>query len=247
MLDIVRRIATRLKEGDEPERGNAKAPKVRDGGSPNGKRPPGLPALGPPWPARHLCRRHKSRQDRQVQVTAGASKRSEPTASAHSDLRPEHKKDERGFTIPEMLVTAVLVTFASGLIATAIHQIFIVAQDGNARLAVLGDVENAAIWIGRDTSESASWSAGSGTVYGTLTTGDPLVQYRYSYDAASTSLVREHLVSGSPVSTLRIARRIANQGDVSFSVTGTLLTVSITGTRGPTSESATLKLGMRVK
>lgn len=194
MLDIVRRIATRLKEGDELGSQGAGAPGSR-GAEEHGR--------------------------------GGAG--------------------ERGFTLPEMLITAVLVTFASGLIATAIYQIFIVAQDGNARLTVLGDVENAAIWIGRDSSESASWSAGSGTVYGTLTTSDPLVQYRYSYDAANTSLVREHLVSGSPVNTLKIARRIANQGDVSFSVTGTLLTVSITGTSGPTSESATLKLGLRVK
>ena len=59
--------------------------------------------------------------------------------------------------------------------------------------------------------------------------------------------MREVLVSGSPTSTLRIARRIAAQGNVAFSVSGSLLTVSITSTVGPTSESATLKLGMRVK
>lgn len=157
------------------------------------------------------------------------------------------KPSERGFTIPEMLITAVLVGGSAALIATAIYQIFVVAKDGNSRLAVLGDIQNTAIWIGRDSSESTSWSAGSGSVYGTLATGDPTVEYRYSYDAANTSLVREHLVSGSPVSTLNIARRIANQGDVSFSLTGTLLTVSITGTSGQSSESATLKLGMRVK
>ncbi|MFV2044866.1 MAG: type II secretion system protein J, partial [Anaerolineales bacterium] len=175
----------------------------------------------------------------------------EPRASARGSrgARPQGRRGvgERGFTLPEMLITAVLVGGAAALIATAIYQVFIVAQDGNARLAVLGDMENAAIWIGRDSSESASWSAGSGTVYGTLTTSDPNVQYRYSYDAATSSLVREHLVAGSPVSTLSIARRIANQGDVSFSLAGTLLTVSLTGTSGPTSESATLKLGMRVK
>jgi hypothetical protein len=60
-------------------------------------------------------------------------------------------------------------------------------------------------------------------------------------------LVREVVVSGSPTSTLRIARRIAAQGNVAFSVSGSLLTVSITSTVGPTSESTSLKLGMRVK
>ena len=209
MLDIVRRIATHLKEADQPGRRIVVEPAERIRGKPE---------PDPPGPLAH------GQQDR--------------TAS---------KRGERGFTLPEMLITAVLVGGTAALITTAIYQIFIVAQDGNARLAALGDVQNASIWIGRDSSESASWSAGSGTVYGTLTTSDPLVQYRYSYDAANTALVREHLVSGSPVSTLSIARRIANQGDVSFSLTGTLLTVSITGTSGTASENATLKLGMRVK
>lgn len=220
MLDIVRRITTRLKDEDEPGYRKVVKParELRDEPSSDGKQPPGLPDPYHPGTG-------------QVQVTATSG----------------GKRSERGFTIPEMLISAVLVGISAALIATAIYQIFVVAKDGNSRLAVLGDVQNTAIWIGRDSSESTSWSAGSGNVYGTLATGDPTVEYRYSYDAANTSLVREHLVSGSPVSTLNIARRIANQGDVSFSLTGTLLTVSITGTSGQSSESATLKLGMRVK
>jgi len=209
MLDIVGRIATYLKEQDEPRRKRTVEPAQKQPGIRNN-------------------------------VGADANR---PPAQGN---RPG-KQSEHGFTIPEMLITAVLVGGAAALIATAIYQIFIVAQDGNARLTVLGDVQNASIWVGRDSSEAASWAAGSGTVYGTLTTGDPTVEYRYSYDAANTSLIREHLVSGSPVSTLSIARRIANQGDVSFSLSGSLLTFSITGTSGSTSESATLKLGMRVK
>lgn len=146
-----------------------------------------------------------------------------------------------------MLIAAFLVAASAGLIATAIYQIFIVSQDGNARLAVLGDLENAALWTGRDASESTSFTPGSGAIYGTFTTSDPDLQYRYSYDASNTALVREVLVSGSPDSTLRISRRITDQADVSFANSGSLMTVSITATSGPTSESATLKLGMRVK
>jgi len=220
VLDIVRRIATHLKEDDEPERRTVAEPAIdQDKPGPDSRR-----ATGPAAPEPHPADTGKE------------------TVTAKTGLR-----SERGFTLPELLITTVLVAGSAGLIATAIYQIFVVSQDGNARLAVLGDVQNAAIWIGRDSSESASWTAGSGSEYGTLTTGDPTVQFRYSYDAATTSLVREQLVSGSPVSTLNIARRIAGQGDVSFSVTGSLLTVSITGTSGPTSESSTLKLGMRVK
>lgn len=159
---------------------------------------------------------------------------------------PRRLRSEFGFTVPEMLIAAFLVAAAAGLIATAINQTFIVSKDGNARLAVLGDVENAALWIGRDVSESAAFAVGSGSVYGTFTTSDPAVQYRYSYDAANTALVRQVLVSGTPNSTLRISRRIAQQADVSFSSSGRLMTVQLTATSGPTTESATLKLAMRV-
>ncbi|HEX9892801.1 MAG TPA: prepilin-type N-terminal cleavage/methylation domain-containing protein [Gemmatimonadales bacterium] len=157
------------------------------------------------------------------------------------------RADERGFTIPEMLIATVLVASAAGLIATATYEVFVVARGGNARLAALSDLESASLWVGRDASEAQSFAAGSGTVYGTLTTSDPTIQYRYSYSAANTALVREVVVSGSPTSTLQIARRIASQGNVAFSLSGSLLTVSITSTVGPTSESTTLKLGMRVK
>ena len=116
-------------------------------------------------------------------------------------------------------------------------------------MAVISDIQNVSLWFGRDVSESQSFTLGSGTEYGTLTTGDPNVKYRYSYDAGDTALVREHLVSGVPQSTLRIARSIADQSDVSFSVSGSLLTVSITATSagGTITESSSLKLSMRVR
>ena len=54
---------------------------------------------------------------------------------------------------------------------------------------------------------------------------------------------------GVPQSTRRVARRIANQGDVTFSASGSLLTVSITATSagGTITESSSLKLSMRVR
>ena len=156
---------------------------------------------------------------------------------------------ERGFTLLEMLIAAFLAAFAAGLIGTALNQFFIVTQDGNARMAVLSDLQNASLWLGRDASESQSFTLGSGTEYGTLTTGDPNVKYRYSYDAGNTTLVREHLVSGLPQSTQRVARRIASQSDATFSVSGSLLTVSITATSagGTITEGTSLKLSMRVR
>lgn len=181
------------------------------------------------------------------EAARAATQRGAPQAAARRRRRaPRRAGAEAGFTVPEMLIAAFMVAAAAGLIATAIYQIFFVSREGNARLAVLGDLENAALWLGRDVSEATAFTPGSGSVYGSFTTSDPTIQYRYSYDASNTAMVREVLVSGSPDSTLRVSRRIADQGDVTFSNSGKLMTISLTATSGPTSESTTLKLAMRV-
>jgi type II secretory pathway pseudopilin PulG len=154
---------------------------------------------------------------------------------------------QAGFTIPEMLIGALLATAAATLIATAIYQFSVASRDGRNRLTALGDLQNASLWIGRDTSEAQSFASGSGSVYGTLTTSDANLEYRYSYNSSDTSLVREVLVGGSPTNTTRVARHIAGQGDVAFSLSGTLLTVTITSTSGSIDESATLSASMRVR
>jgi hypothetical protein len=146
-----------------------------------------------------------------------------------------------------MLIAAFLVASAAGLIATAIYQVFIVSQGGNARLSELTDLESAALWIGRDATEAVSWTPGSGIAYGTFQTTDPSISYRYGFIGAENALARQVLVSGTPQQTLRLARHIANQGDVVFSVSGSLVTVSITATSGSTSQSATFNVSMRAQ
>lgn len=154
---------------------------------------------------------------------------------------------QAGFTIPEMLIGALLAAAAAALIATAIFQFFLATSTGNHRLVVLSDIQNAALWFSRDASEAQSVAGGTGWVYGSICTSDPTVEYRYSYDPATTSLIREHLVSGVPQSTVAMARHIADMGDVVFSVTGNMVSMTITATSGPVSETATVYVAMRVR
>ncbi len=157
-------------------------------------------------------------------------------------------RNERGVTIPELMISLVISASVAGLIGTAVFQFFVVTSEGNDRLTVLQSLQNASVWLGRDSSEASVATGGTGNVYGTLTTGDPTVEYRYSYDAAEKTLVREHLISGVVQSTHVVARRIENQGDIVFSAIGNLITVSITATsdNGAVSETRTLDLAMRV-
>lgn len=157
-------------------------------------------------------------------------------------------RTERGVTIPELMISLVIAASVAGLIGTAVYQFFVVSSNGNDRLTVLQSLQNASVWLGRDISEASAATGGTGNVYGTLTTGDPTVAYRYSYDSAEKALVREHLVSDVVQTTHVVARRIENQGDIVFSLIGNLITVSITATsdNGAVSETKVLNLAMRV-
>lgn len=172
-------------------------------------------------------------------------------AHTHLRSRPSSSKSpgERGATLPEMLIALVISAGAIGLIGSAAYQLFVASKLGSARLTALHNLQNATLWLNRDVNQSGAFAPGSGSVYGTFTTGDDSVEYRYSYDPAEDALLREHLVDGIPEGTLRVARGIRDQSDVAFSVNGSLVTVAITasGPDGAHAESTVLNSAMRIR
>jgi Tfp pilus assembly protein PilV len=158
-------------------------------------------------------------------------------------------RSERGVSLPEILVATVIAASVAGLLGTTVYQFFRATTDGRNHLAVQNSVRNASLWLGRDATEAQSFSPGSGTTYGTFITGEPSIKFRYSYDASEKALVRDYLVDDVVQTSQAVARNIENQGDVVFSVTGGLLTVTITTTSpdGSASEDLTLNLAMRVR
>lgn len=170
-----------------------------------------------------------------------------PISAKSTSIRQRIKRvhSERGTTLVELLVAMSISVLVFGIISTSLVQFFLVTRWGNDQLLITNDLQVASLWLGRDALESASFTPGTGTVYGTLNWDDSTNQYRYSYDSGNGTLVREHLVDSILLSTLQVARHITNQGDVVFSTSGQLLTVSITSTSGDESESVDLSLAMR--
>ena len=156
-------------------------------------------------------------------------------------------RDEQGATLVEMLVAMAISVLVFGVITTSLVQFMLITRWGNSQLQISNDFQVASLWLGRDALESSSFTPGSGTVYGTLSWADGSQQFRYSYDLASKALKREHLVSGVVQTTLTVARHIEAQTDVSLSLAGQLLTVSITSTSGIEAESVNLKLALRTR
>jgi competence protein ComGC len=159
--------------------------------------------------------------------------------------RVKRVHSERGTTLVELLVAMSISVLVFGIISTALVQFFLVTRWGNNQLIITNDLQVASLWLGRDALESANFVPGAGAVYGTLNWADSTHQYRYSYDVSDGALVREHFENSILQSTLQVARHIANQGDVAFSTSGELLTVSITSTSGNESEAVSLKLALR--
>jgi hypothetical protein len=169
-------------------------------------------------------------------------------SAEQADFQPTPAAGERGATLPELLIGLVISAAIIGLIGTAVYQLFITSSLGNARLTALHNLQNASLWLNRDTMQSRGFTSGSGNVYGTFASGDPTILYRYSYDQEREALTRERLINGSPEPALQVARHIREQTDVVFTVSGDLLTINVTATAddGATYESVVIQAEMRV-
>lgn len=153
--------------------------------------------------------------------------------------------DEKGASLVELLVAISISVMVIGVITTSLVQFLMITDWGRDHLLMSNDLQVASTWLRRDAPEAASFSPGSGNVYGTLSWADNSHQYRYSYNPSQNTLVREHLQGGTVQSTQNIARHIASQGDITFNVSDHLLTVTLTSTHGGESETITLELALR--
>jgi len=154
---------------------------------------------------------------------------------------------EKGASLVELLIAMGISVLVFSVLSTALVQFVLTTRWGNNLLQVTNDIQVASIWLGRDALEAASFSPGSGSVYGTLNWADSSNQYRYSYNSADGSLVREHLEDSIVLSTRKVARHIENQADVTFNTTGELLTISITSTSGAESQSVNIDFAFRTR
>ena len=154
---------------------------------------------------------------------------------------------EQGASLVELLVAIAISVLIFGVLSTALVQFVLATRWGNNQLQVTSDIQVASIWLGRDALEAASFTPGAGTEYGTLAWADTSHEYRYLYDTADNSLIREHYASGVLQSTTTVARRIQNQADVIFNINGELLSVTITATSGDESETANLDFALRTR
>ena len=124
------------------------------------------------------------------------------------------KINQHGFSLAELLVTIAISGVLLGVIVTALFQMTTISSAGDDQLTVWHQLQNANHQFGIDC-QSALTASGSSSLTLIYPTGGIV-----TYNLAGTILQR---TSGSAVNIL--ARDI---GDLSFSVTGRLVTMNIT-------------------
>lgn len=156
-------------------------------------------------------------------------------------------RDERGLTLTEMLVGLAIASVLVGLVGTAFYQFTNFTQAANDKMLALASLEAADLWLAADSQEAETFASGSGSVYGSFMwpDGDPV--FEYSYDSVGRTLLRKRFDGGSLTSTNVAARGISSQSDITFSVSGQLVRVTITSTRGDETANASWDLAMRVR
>ena len=150
---------------------------------------------------------------------------------------------EAGLTLVELLAGLGISIFVLAFVGTAVFQFYRVTGWGNDRMLLASNLQTAQLWLGRDAVQATSFATGTSPVYGTLSipTGGSPIQIQYSYDSAAQTLVRTD-ASGPQM----VARDIANESDVSFNLSGRLLNVILTSTRGGLTDTSDLSFTLRV-
>jgi prepilin-type N-terminal cleavage/methylation domain-containing protein len=144
------------------------------------------------------------------------------------------KKKAGGYTLVELLITLAISGLIFVVVGTVMFQLSTVSGDGNDKLSVVHEVQNAQYWFNLDGQTAMSATGGA-----SLVLAFPAGQ-TVTYSLTGKSLQR---VEGS--STMTLAQNISS---LSFSVQARLVSMDITSSisgRTDVSEQNTYKVYLR--
>jgi prepilin-type N-terminal cleavage/methylation domain-containing protein len=143
-------------------------------------------------------------------------------------------KGQKGFTLPELLITVAITGLIVTFLGVAIYQILTITEYSSDRVIAMHELQNVAHWVSRDGQMARTASGGNELV---LTLPD---DSSITYAVVDTELRR---TAGD--SQMTLARNIS---DLSFSIEGRVITVTVTSSpegRPNINEQRTYKVCLR--
>ena len=136
-------------------------------------------------------------------------------------------KKQSGFTLVEVLLALGITALITGVLGTAIFQIFDRSASGQDTLRALSDIQNAGQWIYLDSEKAESsdlFDQAPPVNSMTLSWTTETVPHTAIYTLSNSELVRDH----NGVQTT-VARYLAS---ADFSLSGDLITINLTSSPG---------------
>jgi len=153
-------------------------------------------------------------------------------------------KGQRGFTLPELLITVAITGLIASVLGTAIYQIITVTESGNDRMTAMHELQNAGYWVTLDGQMASTATSGDNELELELALPLPdgsLITYAVTYEVVNSELLRT-----ADEFQMVLAQNI---DDISFSVDeNRVITMTITSSpegRADINEEGTYKVYLR--
>jgi len=143
-------------------------------------------------------------------------------------------KGQKGFTLPELLITVAITGLIVTFLGTATYQIITVTEYGSDKTIAMHELQNVAHWVSRD-GQMARTARGGNELVLTLPDGSSI-----TYAVVDAELLRT-----ADDSQMILAKNIS---DLSFSIEDRVITMTVTSSpegRPNISEQRTYKVCLR--